>query len=418
MTDPSNTEPEKQSELVLATQAPGAAGIVAKEQRAARDDISLLDLAIVLAEYKKLILGVPLLVAVVAAATTLLMPNIYTATTRILPPQQQQSAALSMLGQLTGLAAGTASVLGIKNPNDLYVGILKSESVSDAIIRRFDLRNLYEQDTLVETREALAKVVAVAAEDSGIISISVDDEDPQRAADIANAYVDALHAINSRLALTEASQRRLFFEKQLEQVKAALGNAEEALKQTQETTGVIELDEQAKALIAAVAALRAQIAAKEVALAAMRSYATENNPDYQLGRQELLALRTQLAKLEHSGDSTLVPSGRLPQVGLQSIRSLRDLKYYEKLFELTAQQYELARIDEARDASLVQVLDRATPPDDKSKPARTLIVIATACAAGLLTVMWAFLKKGLAGVGSASDHARRLREFRERMRQW
>jgi len=363
------------------------------------DEISLLDLAIVLAKHQKLVLGLPLVAAVVTAIVTLFMPNVYTATARIMPPQQSASTAAAMLNQLGGALGGlSGGALGIKNPNDLYVGMLESRTVADRLIERFKLKDLFDKDTLVDTRTALAKVTSVSAGKDGLITIEVDDKDPKRAAAISNAYVEELDRLNDSLAVTEASQRRLFFEKQLRQSKDDLASAEIELKKTQEKTGLIKLDDQGKAIIDAVAQLKAQVAAKEVQIGAMKSFATGHNPELVRTQQELTGLREQLRKLERDqpggeGD-ILVPTGRVPEVGLEYIRKARDVKYYETLFELLAKQYEVARLDEARNTSLIQVLDKAVPPDKKSKPKRVLIVVTSALVAGLFAVLWAFAWEG------------------------
>lgn len=372
------------------------------------DEINLLDLAIVLAKHKKILLGVPLAVAFLVAGISLIMPNIYTGTARILPPQPSQSTAAAMLGQLSALAGGAGASLGIKNPNDLYIGMLRSRTVADNLISRFGLLDYYEVELLSIARKRLKGVTNISDGKDGIIVIEVDDEDPKRAADMANGYVEELYALSQTLAVTEASQRRLFFEKQLKQAKEQLANAETALRQTQESTGVLEVSEQGKAMIEAVGAIRAQIAAKEVELGAMRTFATVQNPNYQRAQQELAGLREQLAIMEKGGESGLVPTGKLPEAGLENLRRLRDVKYFETLFELLAQQYELARIDEAKDASIIQVLDKAVIPDRKTKPKRAIIVILSAIVTGILTVLSIFIIE-------ASEKARRNPEHAERI---
>jgi tyrosine-protein kinase Etk/Wzc len=378
------------------------------------DEISLLDLAIVLAKHKKLILGLPFAAAVVAAGVSLLMPNVYTATARILPPQQSQSTAAAMLGQLGALAGAAGSSLGIKNPNDLYVGMLKSRSVADGLIERYGLQRRYEQETLDDTRKALEKVTKVSAGKDGIVAIEVDDEDPRFAAELANAYVDALHRLNQTLAVTEAAQRRLFFERQLQQTQDSLARAEVELKKVQQATGVVQLDAQGKAAIEAVAALRARIAAKEVELAAMRTFATERNPDYQRLTEELAGLRGQLARFERGGEPSALPSAaRLTEAGLDYVRKLREVKYQETVFELLARQFEAAKLDEARNASLIQVLDKAVPPERKSKPRRSLIVIVSALATGLIAVLLAFMREARERALADPERADRYRLLRQ-----
>ena len=374
------------------------------------DEISLLDLLIVLAKHKKLVLGLPFAVAVLAAGVSLLMPNVYTATARILPPQQSQSTAAAMLGQLGALAGAAGSSLGIKNPNDLYVGMLKSRSVADSLIARYKLKDRYDAETQDDARKRLGEVTSVSAGKDGIIAIEVDDEDPKFAADLANAYVDELHRLNRTLAVTEAAQRRLFFERQLQQTKDSLTRAEVELKNVQQATGVVQLDAQGRAAIEAVAALRARIAAKEVELAAVRTFATEQNPDFQRLTQELAGLRGQLARFERGGEASALPSAdRLPEAGLDYVRRQREVNYQEKLFELLARQFETAKLDEARNASLIQVLDQAVPPERKSKPRRALIVILSALAAGFLAVILAFLRDARERALQDPEQAQRYR---------
>jgi tyrosine-protein kinase Etk/Wzc len=214
------------------------------------DEISLFDLAITLAKHKKIILGAPVVAAIIAAIFSLLSPNIYTADTLVLPPQQQSSASamLSQLGALSGLAGGAiGSAGGIKNPNDTYIAMLKSRTLQDNMIKRFKLQAVYKTKTPDKTREALKGATTVKVGKDGLITISVDDKNPQRAALLANGYVDQLQLMTQVFAVTEASQRRLFYEKQLQQAKQSLGDAEIAMKQLQEKTGLLKLDDQATA---------------------------------------------------------------------------------------------------------------------------------------------------------------------------
>ena len=348
------------------------------------DELNLLDIAIVLAKHRKLIVGLPLLAAIITTGITLLMPNIYTGRAVLMPPQQQQTTAAIMLGQLGALAGVAGGTLGIKNPSDLYVGMLKSRTVADALIERFKLKELYDEDTQVETRKVLADNTELTSGKDGLIVIAVDDKDPMRAADMANAYVEELEKLTSNLAVTEAGQRRLFFEKQLLQAKEDLAQAEVGLKETQEETGLVQLDQQGRAMIEAVATLRAQIVSREVQLAAMRSYATESNPEFVKTQQEMASLRTELRKLERgagAGADLLVPTKDIPKAGLAFARKYRDVKYAETIFELMAKQFEMAKIDEARDAAVIQVVDKAVPLDKKSKPRRALMVL-------LVTIIW------------------------------
>jgi tyrosine-protein kinase Etk/Wzc len=343
----------------------------------------LLDVLIVLSRRQRIILRTTLAAAAVAAAIALGLPNRYTATANILPPQQSPSLAASMIGQLGALgpmAAMAQRDLGLKNPNDLYVGMVRSRTVEDALIARFDLLRVYGDKTMSDARRDLGNSSSIVLGKEGFIAISVEDTDRSRAPQIANAYVDELRILTQRLAVTEAGQRRLFFEGQWKLAKDNLSEAEQALKETEQTTGLIQLDGQAKAIIESAVKLRAAIAAKEVELHGMRLFSTEQNPDVQLGEQQLSGMRAQLALLEkQSGGGEVrgnvqVPAGSVPEAGLEYVRKLREVKYAETLYELMAKQVEAARLDEAKTAAVIQVLDPAIRPDRRSSPHRTWIV--------------------------------------------
>jgi len=375
------------------------------------DEISLLDLALTLAKHKKLILGLPFLTAVLAAIWTLFMANIYMANTQILPPQQQQSSVSAMLGQL-GAFSGMANAAGIKNPNDTYVAMLKSRTLQDQVIKRFKLQSVYETDSPETTRKQLTAATKITSGKDGLITVEVTDKNPERAAMLANGYVDALQQMTRFFAVTEASQRRLFFEKQLLQAKQSLSDAEVALKQLQEKTGVIQLDEQAKVIIETAAALRGQIAMKEVELGAMRTFVTGNNPDYIRTQQVLAGLRGQLTKVETGSVST----NKVPETGLEYIRKVRDLKYAETIYEMLAKQFEAAKIDEAKESSVIQVLDKALEPEKKSKPKRLIIVLLTAVATGFIAILWAFIMESIQNAKKESETAAQLEALRKQLR--
>lgn len=280
------------------------------------------------------------------------------------------------------------------------------------MVKRFGLMAEYRAHYESDARKALEKNVQIdGSTKDGLIHISAKDRDPRRAAELANGYVEQFRLLSEHLAISEASQRRLFFEQQLEHAKDQLGNAEEALKATEQKTGLIQLDSQARALIESAASLRAQIAAKEVQIQGIRSYATGENAQIIQAEQELDALRTQLAKLGGSkapDDSLIPPKGQVPQAGLEYIRKLRDVKYYETIFDILARQYELARLDEAREGALIQVVDPAIPPDRRSSPRRTLIVVGALFAGLFVGTIWALLEAALVRLRSEPVMAEKL----------
>ena len=363
------------------------------------DEISLLDLLIVLAERKRTIFWVTASFALLAIIISLILPKRYTAMVTLLPPQQNSSMAAaltSQLGNLGGMAALAGGSLGLKNPNDMFVAMLKSRTVEDAMVQHFGLMQEYHKRYASDARKAFENYATVdGSGKDGLIHISVEDRDPRRAAELANGYVDQFRKLSEHLAISEASQRRLFFEQQLEQAKDNLANAEEALKVTEQKTGLIQLDSQARALIESAASLRAEIAAKEVQIQSMQTYATGENSQLVQAQQELESLRAQLAKLGGSEDSgsggLIVPKGKVPEAGLEYVRKLRDVKYSETIFDILARQFEIAKLDEAKEGALIQVVDPAIPPDKRSFPKRALIIIAATFVGffvGISTVLW------------------------------
>lgn len=359
------------------------------ERSASQDQLRFLGLLLILAQRWVTIAAAVAICGVIGVALALLLPVRYTAEVTILPPQQENSSLGSALASevsgLNSMAALAGSSLGLKNHNDMYVSMLKSRIVEDALIQRFQLQQEYGKKYLSDTRKVFEKRASVdGSGKDGLIHIDFQDHDPRRAAEIANGYVDQFRTLSQHLAISEASQRRIFLEGQVAQVKQNLANAEEALKNIEQKTGLIELDSQARALIQSAAYLRAQIAAKQVEIDAMRQYAAEQNPGLEQAEQELAGLRAQMQKLTGSQDieGMIIPKGQVTEAGLEYVRGMRDVKYYETEFALLSRQLELARLDEAREGSMIQVVDPAFPPDKRSFPQRTLLVLA-AIGAGL-----------------------------------
>ncbi|WP_313034128.1 GumC family protein [Massilia alkalitolerans] len=353
------------------------------------DQVDLIDILIMLAKYKKLIVGIPAIVAVLAASISFLLPNVYLATTKILPPQQAQSAAAALLSQLGSVTSLATGIGGIKNPSDIYIGMLRSRTIADTLIARFDLKKVYEEESLEEVRKKLEARTAVTIGKDGLISIAVEDEDRKRAALLANAYVDELMKLASGLAVTEAAQRRVFFERQLGLAKDNLAAVEVKLKRELGTHGVISVDADSRAIVETVARLRAQVSAKEIQINAMGGLVTKTNPQYIRAQEELRSLKEELGNLENGRPN--IGKGDLRQQGLENIKLLRDVKYYQMLYELLAKQYEVARLDEAKDPLTIQVLDPAIEPEKKVKPKRALMVLLSFFITMIFTVIWVWM---------------------------
>jgi tyrosine-protein kinase Etk/Wzc len=362
-------------------------------------DALLLDVLITLSKRRRFILWSTLGAVFVAAIVAFIIPNEYTADTLILPPSQSSPSSSMLLSQLAGstaLASVAGANLGIRNPGDMYVSLFRSRTVEDFVIERFKLAERYRENKLSDARREFEEhsTVVFGVKD-GLIRISVTDHDPKVAADIANGYVAEFSKRSDNLAISEASQRRLFFQQQLLEANQNLAAAEEAMKQTERSTGVLQVDSQAKALIESAAVLRAQIGMKEVELQGMRTYATEGNPQMVEGEQQLAALKSQLAKLagsdQNSGSDIMLPKGNIPEAGLEYLRKLRDVKYYETITELIARQFEAAKLDEARQGAIVQVADPAVPPDKKSSPHRGVIIVLVTLIGFSISVVWALM---------------------------
>ncbi|MGA8939217.1 MAG: Wzz/FepE/Etk N-terminal domain-containing protein [Acidobacteriaceae bacterium] len=379
-------------------------------------EISLLDLLIVLAERKRIVLWVTVAFAVAGIIVSFVLPVRYTAMVTLLPPQEGSSMAAalsSQLGSLGGMAALAGGGLGLKNPNDRYVAMLQSRTVEDAMVEKFGLMKEYHRHYLSDARKDFESHTTVDGNGKdGLIHISFEDHHAARAAEIANGYVDQFRDLSQHLAITEASQRRLFFQQELEKAKNNLATAEEALEQTELTTGVIQPDSQERALIESAASLRAQITAREVQIQGMQTYATGENSELVQAQQELAGLRAQLAKLggseDSSGNEFLIPKGLVPKAGMEYVRRLRDVKYYETIFDILARQFEMAKLDEAKEGALIQVVDPAIVPDKRSFPKRSLIVIGMTAAGFIFGMIFVLLQAGLQRLKSNPDESGKL----------
>jgi tyrosine-protein kinase Etk/Wzc len=369
-----------------------------------QDDLTFLDFLLMITSRKRLIGIVTATCTGIALIAAFILPREYTATVTILPPQGNASMSTMLASQLAGMGSAVSgmagSMLGMKNINDMYVAMMKSRSVEDAVVQRFGIQSEYHKTYLVEARKALEKHTQIdGSTKDGLIRLNFTDRNPNRAAEIANGYVDQFRTLSQNLAITEASQRRVVFQSQLDKTRIDLQNADEALKKTQLSTGMVQLDGQARAMIDSAAHLRAQIVAKQVQIQAMRSYAGDENPALTQAQTELEGLRAQFNKLvgsnSGSGDDLFLPKGAVPEAGLEYVRRLRDVKYYEAIFEVMARQLELAKLDEAREGAFIQVVDPAVAPEQKSFPKRGLLMIAGVTVGFTLGIMLALLQGGL-----------------------
>jgi uncharacterized protein involved in exopolysaccharide biosynthesis len=390
-----------------------------KQQPEPKDEsISLLDLLIVPLKRKKTVLIITLAAVVITAVISLIMPDIYMAKTRILRPQQKSSAVVSqLLSQFGGTAGTAASLFGLNSPNALYIALLTSRPVMEALVERFGLVKLYGAATVVAASAQLSSNVKVRSSSwSGIISISVYDRDPQLAADMANALVKQLKNLTKKLAITEAAQRRVFFGERLKATRGKLIKAEKDMADFKAKSGVLALDAQAKSVISTISSMRAKIAEKEVQVRVMKTYSTPNNPDLQKLEATLLGLKVELKKLEPGegkGYDYLMSTGGMPEVSIEYIRKLRKLNFTEELYNLFLKQYEAARLDEGRDAVMIQVLEKAIPPEKRIKPKRRRMVMIAALAGFLFSVLLCFLLEHIEKVSGDPEYRVRVERLKK-----
>ncbi len=374
------------------------------------DEINLLDLAITLGEEKKTLIAIPATTTTLAIVVSLLMTPIFTAKTVMMPPQQQQSGAASALASLGALAGLAGAAAGVKSPDEMYIAFMQGESLQRAVIDKLNLQERYEKKTIVETREVMNAVVKIAADKkSGLITIEADDKDPAFAAKLANTHVEELRNLMGKLAVTDAQQRRVFFEQQITKTQEDLAQAEANFRAAKEKSGMQVTAVIAEGGVRASAEMRGQIAAKEALMAAMSNFATPQNPDVQRLAGELSALRSQLKKLEQgSGDDE--KSSPLQQL---AVKSYRDIKAREALMGVLIAQYESARVDESKEGPLIQVVDAAQVPERKSKPKLALIVLVSAFAGLFLSVLMAFVRRAIRKAKENPDTSGQFQKLKE-----
>jgi uncharacterized protein involved in exopolysaccharide biosynthesis len=389
-------------------------GMVLEPGAGADDEISLVDVLTGIGQEKRLVAWVTGVAGLVGLAVALLIPPTFTARTTLLPPQQSQSASSAVAASLGALAATAGLGAAFKAPEELYVGLLKSDSVANDLVQRFNLRDRYEVKLVQDARRALTDRARFTPDrKSSLITVEVDDKDPAFAAQLANAYVEELRKLMTRIAVTEAQQRRLYFEQQIERSKADLARAELAVKQAQEKSGLISLDAQTQSSIITAAQLRAQIVAREVQVRSLQPYAGPENPELRRLLSELAGLRAQLAKIENGpGEAgAAAAAGSNGSQALANVRIFRELKYQEAIYSAMLQQLQLAKADEARDAPLVQQVDAAFPPERKSKPRRAVIVLVSVALGLLVGLSWALLRHAMRRANADPASARQWHDL-------
>jgi len=380
---------------------------------AEEEDASLLDILTVIGEQKSLILGLTLAASLLAVVVTLVMTPVFTARTLVMPPQQQQSSYASSLAGLGALAGVATGAIGIKSPDDMYVSFMTSEVFQRKIIERFKLMERYHCPFVVDCRQSLNQHARIVSDKkSALMAIEVEDPDPNFAASIANAFVEELGTMLGRLAVTEAQQRRVYFESQIKKTENELALAETQFRNAQHRSGLQVPTVEAETGVKEIAEMHGQIAAREIQLQALNSYASPTNSDVKKLVTELGAMKTHLLKLERGSTETSNPEG----IQQEAIQAYRNMKVQESMLEVFAKQYELAKVDESKEGPLVQVVDPASPPERRSSPKRTQLVLISALGGFVLAIVIAFIRNMIRNTTESSEGQAKLQALKRAWR--
>jgi len=379
--------------------------LVEQDQRAARER-TVAHLWLLWKSRRSLgrVTGMGVMLSVVVA---LLIPNRYQSVARLMPPDNQSGSGLAMAatalsGQAGGLAGIAGDLLGLKSTSDLFVGVLASRTVADKLIQKFELQRVYRVRRMEDTRKALAAHTGTSVDrKSQIITITVTDKDPHRAAAMAQTYVEELNRLVAELSTSSARRERIFLEGRLEAVNRDLETAEEEFSQFASKNTAIDIKEQGKAMVDAAATLQGQFIAARAELEGLKQIYTDKNVRVRATEARIAELESQLEKIGGKGESTsladatkndpLYPSiRRLPLLGVTYADLYRRAKVEEVVLETLTQEYELAKVQEAKEIPTVKVLDPPNLPDKKSFPPRTLIFLLGTALAFSLGVTWVF----------------------------
>jgi uncharacterized protein involved in exopolysaccharide biosynthesis len=373
------------------------------------EDVTLFDYWQVVSRRKKSIIAFCAVVAATTLVVSLMLPKIFESTATLLP-QLESNTGFGLGALLGSSAAGSAAQsLGISlpgapaTPTDIFTAMLKSRIMADEVIRTFNLMERYEKKTMQETRLALENATRIVVSKEKVIKVTVEDKDPQLAADIANFYVANLDRLNQTLSVSKARENRKFIEQRLAETQSELVKVENALKEFQTQNRTVAIEAQSKAMIEAAATIQAQIMAQEVQLQVMGSYLSPDNPDVARVQSSINELRKQLQIMESGkGGKDRLPGDRLrpaitsvPALALEYGRLARDLKVQETLYALLISQYEQAKLTEARDTPTVQVLDPAIPAEKKSRPKISLNILIAGMLSLLIGIFWAFFREAI-----------------------
>lgn len=401
---------------------------ISEQEYIADEEVNLLDYLAVIVKYRRMIFYMCTTAVIVAVIVSLLLPKIYSATAVIMPPKSEQGTMASLASRMGGITALAGGIMGGSSPSEVYVEMLKSRVVKDTIIDRFNLLKVYDVALMKVARENLKNNTLIKTSKADTISVEVEDKDPQRAADMANAYVKELDKLSRKLTVSDAARQRMFLEKRIEGTEQQLSQAEEVLKEFREKNKIVSLPAQASSSIYGAARIKGEIISIETELEVLKNFATEKSNKIVRLEKELEEMKDQLIKIEtgqgfDNSDNPdnqkresnfYIPFTQLPNLGLQLSRLMRNVKVKETVYELLTEQYELAKIAESKDMATIQILDEAVVPEKRSKPRRGLIVVLTGVLSFFASIFLAFTKEYFARMND--EDQKRWQDMKAAMR--
>ena len=378
-----------------------------------KENYSLMPILLPLVQAKIIVIGFPLVILFLVLMHGIFSIPYYTASTRILPPQYNQNTIGRGLVTMGGESALGNSALNLKNPTDLFVGILRSRTILDGVIAENDLIKHYEAKDIDSARGKLASRTGIESGKDGIVEISVEDSSAELAAQLANSYVKELQTFSGELAKREGGRRTEFFNNALNRARQSLNEADERLRQVESKTGFTRLRGQDEAIVSGVRDLRSQLAEKEVQLRTLMSYSTESNPDVKLLKNEIANLNSKIQEVSGlpntlnktpGPSNTAVTLAQVPDALMLHSQRKRDVEYWVNIVTILGQYTELGKMDETRDFSLFQVLDVAVPPLDNSRPRVKLNLIIFGLGSTMLAVFFVWARAYVRQRRSTSDY--------------
>jgi tyrosine-protein kinase Etk/Wzc len=357
----------------------------------AAENVGIQDYFAVIARRRRLIAGITVVAAVVTAIVSLFLPNIYTARAKILPPQQQ-GGLLSAAMMQGALAAIGGDLIGESKTAKLYAEMLRIESLRDPIIDRFKLHDVYGKKYREDVYKAMDKKILIATVKEGIITISVDDKDPKRAADMANGLVSELKKLTTSMSMTVAGNNKGFFEERIAKSREELTRAENDLKSFQSRYKTVDASQQATLSVTAISQLTAQLNSQEIELSILRRTYADSSQKIKATQQSIGVLKDKIATLQNAGGSVALPGfEKIPERGQEYLHLMRRFKTAEAVYDMLVKQYEVSKLNAENDVSAIQVLQQAKVPDKWSKPKRGFIITMITFIAFLFSLCCAFV---------------------------